>query len=135
MAAGIISANLPTLRPAFRFMARMLGIGENFGVLFGSTNKTRTRTTKGATQPSETEESTAAIIRSKQNRHSFYHLPDDSDSVAEHMRMEASFRPDYDHSKTYTNVKGAHAGHNSDSDEIPLSEIRVNKEFTQTATP
>jgi hypothetical protein len=46
--------------------------------------------------------------------------------------VEASFRPDYDHVKMYTNVKGPQVGHHSD-DEIPLSEIRVDKEFTQTA--
>lgn len=134
MAAGIISANLPALRPALRFIARKLGISGGFAGLFRSTNGTRTKTTNGATQPSESAESATAITqRSKQNRHSFYHLPDDSGSMSEQTRLEASFRPDYDNAKTYTNVKGPQVGHRSD-DEIPLSEIRVDKEFTQTDT-
>jgi hypothetical protein len=132
MAAGIISANLPALRPALRFIARKLGISGGVLALFRSTNGTRTKTTNGATQPSETAESATAITqRSKQSRHSFYHLPDDSGSISEQTRIEASFRPDY--AKTYTNVKGPQVGHRSD-DEIPLSEIRVDKEFMQTST-
>ncbi|KAJ5698601.1 hypothetical protein N7462_000606 [Penicillium macrosclerotiorum] len=135
MSAGIISANLPTLRPAFRFITRKLGINGSAIAFFRSTNGTRTRGTSGVTQPSETAESSAAITQlSKQKRHSFYHLPDDSGSMSDQARMEASFRPDYDHAKTYTNVKGQQVGHQSDDDEIPLSEIRVDKEFIQTAT-
>ncbi|KAJ6107645.1 hypothetical protein N7523_008968 [Penicillium sp. IBT 18751x] len=134
MSAGIISANLPALRPALRFIARKLGISSGVVALFRSTNGSRSKTTNGATQPSEIAESATAITqRSKQNRHSFYHLPDDSGSMSEETAMDASFRPRYDHAKTYTNVKGPQVGHRS-ADEIPLSEIRVDKEFTQTAT-
>ena len=46
--------------------------------------------------------------------------------------MDTSFRPDYDNAKTYTNVLGSRGGDHSDGDEIPLTEIRVDKEFTQT---
>ncbi|KAJ6001977.1 hypothetical protein N7499_002155 [Penicillium canescens] len=137
MSAGIISANLPTLRPALRFIARMLGVDGSVMGLFRSTNGTRTKTTNGVTEPSQTVESTAAIIQHSKhsNRHSFYHLPDDSDSVSEQTRMDAAFRPSYDRAKTYTNVKGQKvSGRRSDEDQIPLSEIRVDKEFTQTTT-
>lgn len=137
MSAGIISANLPTLRPALRFIARMLGVDGSVMGLFRSTNGTRTKTTNGATEPSQTVESTAAIIQHSKhsNRHSFYHLPDDSDSVSEQTRMDAAFRPSYDRAKTYTNVKGQKvSGRRSDEDQIPLSEIRVDKEFMQTTT-
>lgn len=137
MSAGIISANLPTLRPALRFIARMLGINDSVVALFRSTNGTRTKTTNGATEPSQTVESTAAIVQHSKhsNRHSFYHLPDDSDSVSEQTRMGSAFRPSYDRAKTYTNVKGQKvSGRRSDEDQIPLSEIRVDKEFTQTTT-
>jgi hypothetical protein len=82
-------------------------------------------------------ESTAAIIQTSKhsNRHSFYHLPDDSDSLSEQTRMEASFRPSHDRTKTFTHVKGQKvSGRHSDEDQIPLSEIRVDKEFTQTTS-
>jgi hypothetical protein len=49
--------------------------------------------------------------------------------------MDAAFRPSYDRAKTYTNVKGQKvSGRRSDEDQIPLSEIRVDKEFMQTTT-
>ncbi|KAJ5228573.1 hypothetical protein N7489_009281 [Penicillium chrysogenum] len=134
MSAGIVSANLPTIRPALRFIARMLGVHGSVMALFKSTNRTTAKTTDPATQPSGTGESTSTIIQHTKHpkRHSFYHLPDDHNSAGEQTRMDASFRPDYDQGKTYTNVLGPRAGEHSDGDEIPLTEIRVDKEFTQT---
>ncbi|KAK4864288.1 hypothetical protein LT330_010081 [Penicillium expansum] len=117
MSAGIVSANLPTIRPALRFIARMLGVHGTVIGLFRTTG-----------------ESTATIMQHNKhpNRHSFYHLPDDPSSVGEQARIDASFRPEYDNAKTYTNVLGPRVGDRSDGDEIPLTEIRVDKEFTQT---
>ncbi|CAG8908973.1 unnamed protein product [Penicillium egyptiacum] len=134
MSAGIVSANLPTIRPALRFIARMLGIHGRIMALFKSTNRTTAKTTDAATQPSGTGESTSTIIQHTKHpkRHSFYHLPDDHTSAGEQSQMAASFRPDYDQGKTYTNVLGPRAGEHSDGDEVPLTEIRVDKEFTQT---
>jgi hypothetical protein len=134
MAAGIVSANLPTLRPAFHFGARMLGIQGRVLALFKSTNRTTAKSSDNVTQPSRAAESTAAIIQHTKHpkRHSFYQLPDDHNPVGEQSRMDTSFRPDYDNSKTYTNVLGPKSGDHSDGDEVPLTEIRVDKEFTQT---
>lgn len=134
MSAGIVSANLPTIRPALRFIARTLGISGSVMALFKSTNRTTAKTTDAVTQPSATGESTSNIIQHTKHpkRHSFYHLPDDPSLVGEQSRMDASFRPDYDQGKTYTNVLGPRVGEHSDGDEIPLTDIRVDKEFTQT---
>ena len=132
MSAGIVSANLPTIRPALHFIARMMGINGTMIALFRSTNRTNAKTTDATTQPSGTVESTSTIMHNKHpKRHSFYHLPDDPSSPGE-SRMDTSFRPGYDQAKTYTNVLGPRAGDHSDGDEIPLTEIRVDKEFTQT---
>ncbi|OQE30732.1 hypothetical protein PENFLA_c002G04096 [Penicillium flavigenum] len=134
MSAGIVSANLPTIRPALRFIARMLGVHGGVMALFKSTNRTTAKTTDPVTQSSGTGESTSTIIQHTKHpkRHSFYHLPDDHNSAGGQSRTDASFRPDYDQGKTYTNVLGPRAGDHSDGDEIPLTEIRVDKEFTQT---
>ncbi|KGO53358.1 hypothetical protein PEX1_082550 [Penicillium expansum] len=134
MSAGIVSANLPTIRPALRFIARMLGVHGTVIGLFRSTNRTNTKNSDAVTQPSATGESTATIMQHNKhpNRNSFYHLPDDPSSVGDQARMDASFRPEYDNAKTYTNVLGPRVGDHSDGDEIPLTEIRVDKEFTQT---
>lgn len=49
--------------------------------------------------------------------------------------MDAVLRPSYDRAKTFTQAKGQKVvGRNSDENLIPLSEIRVDKEFTQTST-
>ncbi|KAJ6038662.1 hypothetical protein N7460_007379 [Penicillium canescens] len=134
MPAVIISANLPTLRPALHLIARLLVVdGSVMEEQMGQGPKPRT----GVTEPSQTVEGTAAIIQrsNNSNRLSFYHLPDDSDSVSVQTRMDAVFRPSYDRAKTYTNVKGQKvSGRRSDEDQIPLSEIKVDKEFTQTTT-
>ncbi|KAJ5503224.1 hypothetical protein N7463_006098 [Penicillium fimorum] len=134
MSAGIISANLPTLRPAFRFGARMLDIHGRVLALFRSTNRTTSKTSDAVTHPSGAAESTTTIIQHNKHpkRHSFYHLPDDPGPVGEQLRMDTSFRPDYDNAKMYTNVLGPRVGDHSDGDQIPLAEIRVDKKFTQT---
>ncbi|KAJ5824282.1 hypothetical protein N7447_006622 [Penicillium robsamsonii] len=136
MAAGIISANLPTLRPAFRFGARKLGIDGRVLALFRSTNRTTSKTSDAVTHPSGGAESTATIIQHTKHpkRHSFYHLPDDPGSVGAQSRMDISFRPDHDNAKMYTNVLGPGVGDHSDGDRIPLTEIRVDKKFTQTTS-
>ncbi|KAF7588434.1 hypothetical protein BBP40_005698 [Aspergillus hancockii] len=134
MSAGIVSANLPTLRPALRFGARILGIHGRLPALFRSTNGTMSKTSNAVTGPTGTVDSTATIIQhtERPKRHSFYHLPDESDSAGEQTRMDASFRPDYDHAKTYTNVLGPRVSGRLSGDEIPLNGIRVDREFTQT---
>ncbi|CAI7662241.1 unnamed protein product [Penicillium glandicola] len=134
MSAGIVSANLPTLRPALRLIARMLGINGSILAIFKSTNRTTAKTSDAVTQPSATGEPGSKIIKHNKHlkRHSFYQLTDDPTSVGGQSRMDTSFRPDYDHSKTYTNVLGPGVGDHSDGDEIPLTKIRVDKEFTQT---
>ncbi|KAF7522616.1 hypothetical protein PCG10_007336 [Penicillium crustosum] len=134
MSAGIVSANLPTIRPALRFIARMLGIHGRVMALFRSTNGTTTKNSDAVTQPSGAGESTSAIVQHNKHskRHSFYHLPDDPNTVGEQAQRDTSFRPDYDNAQTYTNVLGSRVGDHSDGDEIPLTKIRVDKEFTQT---
>jgi hypothetical protein len=134
MSAGIVSANLPTLRPALRFGARILGLHGRLPALFRSTNGTMSKTSDAATGPSRTVDSTATIIQhtERPKRHSFYYLPDESDSAGEQARMEASFRPDYDNAKTYTNVLGPRISGRLSGDEVPLNGIRVDREFTQT---
>lgn len=102
--------------------------------LFRSTNGTTTKNSDAVTQPSGAGESTSAIVQHNKHskRHSFYHLPDDPNTVGEQAQRDTSFRPDYDNAQTYTNVLGSRVGDHSDGDEIPLTKIRVDKEFTQT---
>lgn len=133
MSAGIVSACLPTLRPALRLGARLLGFNGKLPALFRSTNGQTSKISNPTTGPSRLDDSTTTIIQQTERpkRHSFYHLPDETDSTAEQARMDASFRPDY--AKTYTNVLGPRVNGRLSGDEIPLNGIRVDREFTQTS--
>ncbi|RMZ41882.1 hypothetical protein AFCA_011725 [Aspergillus flavus] len=133
MSAGIVSACLPTLRPALRYMARKLGLHGRLPALFQSTTGQMSKTSIPATGPSRTEDSTATIIEHSERpkRHSFYHLPDETDSAGEQGHSDTSFRPDY--AKTYTNVLGPRVSGRLSGDEIPLNGIRVDREFVQTS--
>ncbi|OOO07109.1 hypothetical protein OAory_01093120 [Aspergillus oryzae] len=119
MSAGIVSACLPTLRPALRYMARKLGLHGRLPALFQSTTGQMSKTSIPATGPSRTEDSTATIIQHSERpkRHSFYHLPDETDSAGEQGHSDTSFRPDY--AKTFTNVLGPR----------PQSELGARMEF------
>jgi hypothetical protein len=138
MSAGIVSACLPTLRPALQAIVRILGIQGALPALLRS----RTAASKtGQSNPSQNEltkgHTGSGVGHSAHSRrHSFYYLPDEADSSGGHPmtpeQLDASLRPEYDHGHMVTNVLGS-KGRNMDSasDEIPLQGIRVQKDFTQ----
>ncbi|KAE8145013.1 integral membrane protein [Aspergillus avenaceus] len=134
MSAGIVSACLPTLRPALRLGARLLGLRGRLPALFRSTEGKTNKTSHATQDVSRTVDSTTTMLKAERpTRHSFYHLPDDLD---EQPAQNDLFRPDYDHAKTYTNVKGPRILKEDGRfsvDEIPLNGIRVDREFTQTS--
>ncbi|KAJ5888159.1 hypothetical protein N7495_008200 [Penicillium taxi] len=134
MSAGIVSANLPTIRPAIRFGARLLGLDGIFGSLLRSSGETNGPLSKNAaTRPSATLKSTTTIINTVESgRHSFYQLSDDSESGGGETLRDTSFRPDGDYSKTYTKVVGPRASNNRGVEDIQLTGIRVDRDFTQT---
>ncbi|OJJ07025.1 hypothetical protein ASPVEDRAFT_141141 [Aspergillus versicolor CBS 583.65] len=160
MSAGIVSACLPTLRPAFAFFFRVLGLRSVMPSLLrtggsrtASTSKltlntaghshshSRSRNGNGnggggsASAPSNID-----LVRA--NRRSFYHLPDDeSDSLDSQTRVDGGqFRPGYDSMKTKTVVHGREREEmeaenerwlKRTRDDVPLKGIRVQTEFTQ----
>ncbi|EAW19719.1 uncharacterized protein NFIA_027930 [Aspergillus fischeri NRRL 181] len=139
MSAGIVSACLPTLRPALQAIVRILGIQGALPALLRSRTAAMSKT--GQSNPSQNEltkgHTGSGVGHSAHSRrHSFYYLPDEADSAGGHPmtpeRLDASLRPEYDHGHMVTNVLGS-KGRNVDSasDEIPLQGIRVQKDFTQ----
>ncbi|PLB48122.1 hypothetical protein P170DRAFT_360728 [Aspergillus steynii IBT 23096] len=148
MSAGIISACLPTLRPALQAAARLLHIQGTMPALLRSRSVPFSKGSQSDpinVPPSMDKNppgSAADHHGTRANRHSFYHLPDDSDSGQEacpQRQLDAALRPDYDHVHMVTNVlspstKVVRRG-DTDSlsgDEIPLHGIRVQKDFTQS---
>lgn len=139
MSAGIVSACLPTLRPALQAIVRLLGIQGALPALLRSRTTPMSKT--GQSNPSQNEltkghPASGVGHSAHSRRHSFYYLPDEADSAGGQPmtpeRLDASLRPEYDHGHMVTNVLGA-KGRNVDnaSDEIPLHGIRVQKDFTQ----
>lgn len=122
MAAGIISANLPTMLPALNVVLRRLGIrgdsrnGSNFF-----------RSTKGDKSSGSRADILSETTGGKNVRESFHRLADESDS--EYARAgaatptESKLRPD---AKGYQyTIKTTSRGDEDSSDEIPLHAIRV----------
>ncbi|KAF7179312.1 hypothetical protein CNMCM7691_008245 [Aspergillus felis] len=140
MSAGIVSACLPTLRPALQAIVRILGIRGALPALLRS--RTVPMSKSDQSNPSQNgltaqgHKGSGVGHSSHSRRHSFYHLPDEADSAGGHPmtpeQLDASLRPEYDHGHMVTNVLGS-KGRNVDSasDEIPLHGIRVQKDFTQ----
>lgn len=140
MSAGIVSACLPTLLPALQAIVRVLGIQSVMPSLLRSRSTLMSKSVQS--NPSQNGltangHTAGALAHSAQGRgHSFYHLPDESDSAAgcgvSPGQLDASLRPEYDHVRMVTNVRGLKGTDvDSQSDEIPLRGIRVQKDFTQ----
>ncbi|KAL5365187.1 hypothetical protein BJX96DRAFT_158711 [Aspergillus floccosus] len=132
MSAGIVSACLPTLRPALQLTARTLGIQRFMPALLQNHPEKLVKSSATDTGAQSTGQDNTAG-----HRHSFYHLSDESDSDGRralthahaHDSLDAALRPDYDRSHTVTDVRGRSM--NGSAEEISLSGIRVQKEFTQ----
>ncbi|KAL4889363.1 hypothetical protein BDV59DRAFT_205350 [Aspergillus ambiguus] len=136
MSAGIVSACLPTLRPALQMMARTLGIQRFMPALLQNHPEKLVKSsgTDPSQGPSTVGDSTTNHSVKGHHRHSFYHLPDDPDSGGRrHINtpLDATLRPEYDRGHTITNVLGRGRSHDRSTDEIPLRGIRVQKDFTQ----
>ncbi|KAI0146298.1 hypothetical protein GGR57DRAFT_506594 [Xylariaceae sp. FL1272] len=124
MAAGIISACLPTMVPAIKFFARLLGLGKLVSL-------STTFRSKG---------STFAMHSSSHQQLSSNHAPSRLDGLGKdgdfhRLSDDASFgklRPD-DNRVAYTVAAASrHKDTDSNSDEIPLHTIRVQRGVKQT---
>lgn len=125
MSAGIVSACLPTLKPALQFFVRKLGIkGSAFDLFPSEQSKTRTN--------HNDDQVTANIlgrgVGQSGSQGSFYHLQDGT-----RMPVNDKLRPD-EHGYEYTvssvprDTEGV--GYLS-SDEVPLHNIHVKRGFRQ----
>ncbi|RAL11712.1 uncharacterized protein BO97DRAFT_391819 [Aspergillus homomorphus CBS 101889] len=145
MSAGIVSACLPTVRPALQLAARKLGIQAVMPAIFRSTGhsanhlSSKSEATQLASRlgagdiPLSGTGSGGASSRPVV-RHSFYHLPDDGeladiDNVP--LKMEVSLRPKHDRGQTVTKIRGRTSTATGDEDLLPLHGIRVQKDFRQ----
>ncbi|PYI05217.1 hypothetical protein BO78DRAFT_470775 [Aspergillus sclerotiicarbonarius CBS 121057] len=158
MSAGIVSACLPTIRPALQLGARKLGIQRFMPALLRSRsgNLASSKTHPSQIVPADSAaNSTAGLMV---NRRSFYCLPDEEAEmggmggkgkgvVAQQIMLDAVLRPKHDRGLTVTDIRGSRGtgtglgggedtgqdGGDGDGegDEVPLHGIRVKKDFRQ----
>ncbi|KAK2016456.1 integral membrane protein [Colletotrichum eremochloae] len=152
MSAGIVSACLPTLRPAMQQIARACGIKGSMGGMFRGTNiglgNSRNKSnfsSNGTTSQDPGTGGSQIPRRFSSSKHgagkdTFYRLSDDNGSEgASHQQDvstpgESKFRPDtngYGHGYSVTSYPVTERDDKS-SDEIPLHAIRVKKDFKHT---
>ncbi|PWY74507.1 hypothetical protein BO94DRAFT_627361 [Aspergillus sclerotioniger CBS 115572] len=137
MSAGIVSACLPTIRPALQLAARKLGIQRFMPALLRSRSGNLSSKTNPSQIPADSAtNSTAGMM----NRRSFYHLPDEETGLgkgvlAQQIRLDEVLRPKHDRGLTVTNIRGSGNAHDDrlggEEDEVPLHGIRVMKDFRQ----
>ncbi|OOF96476.1 hypothetical protein ASPCADRAFT_514763 [Aspergillus carbonarius ITEM 5010] len=142
MSAGIVSACLPTIRPALQLAVRKLGIQRFMPALLRS----RSGGLSSKTHPSQipADSATNSTAGMMVNRRSFYHLPDEEAGVmAQQIRLDEVLRPRHDRGLTVTKIKGSRGGKGGEGedggdgegkgeeDEVPLHGIRVMKDFRQ----
>lgn len=127
MAAGIISANLPTMLPALNVFLRMLGIRSKNGTSrTGSSNPFRSKDNKSNYSQSDMEGAVPPPTGKRASGTVFYRLPDENNS-SRSAAGPGRLRPD---SKTYHYTLESLPPKERDEesgDEIPLHGIRVEK--------
>lgn len=129
MAAGIISANLPTMLPALNVFLRTLGIRSRNGTsrTGGSSNPFRSKGDQSNISQGENGGAVSAPVGKRASHSIFYRLPDENDSVGSGSG-DNKLRPD---AKGYQyTVKSLSPNERDEEtgDEIPLHGIRVEKE-------
>ncbi|GKT51929.1 satratoxin biosynthesis SC1 cluster protein 4 [Colletotrichum spaethianum] len=149
MSAGIVSACLPTIRPAMQRIARACGIKGNMGGMFrsptalglgSSRNKSNFSNGMSSQDPNGGSQVTRNLSTTKHGagQDTFYRLSDDNGSEGASRQTtpplaESKLRPDitgFGYSVTSYPIKESQ---NKSEDEIPLHAIRVQKDFKRTA--
>ncbi|KAM5347852.1 hypothetical protein ACJ41O_007676 [Fusarium nematophilum] len=150
MSAGIVSANLPTMLPVLKLVARYTGLSSLAGTVRGTSlpgfsSKTE-RSTKGmASSGGNTETGRMSDSNASSRGNAFYRLPDETDSDGlvkgaafgnPALPVDAKLRPDVNgYELTVKTYKSSNTDRDDDSGEgILLHGIRVQREFQQTTT-
>ena len=124
MSAGIVSACLPTLKPALQFFVRKLGIKGSIFDLFPSEQST------SHTNHTEDQNTATGGGRGPERNGSqgpFYRLQDGTQKP-----IDTKLRPDHTYDYTVSKVPGDKDGLSYVSgDEVPPHSIHVSQAFTQ----
>jgi hypothetical protein len=139
MSAGIISACLPTMRPAIHLIARKMGLKVSItGLIRGNEKSTSSRTGHSINNGQVAMDPPVRLEHSKnasQGAGMFYRLPDNGSGGSETLPipMQAKLRPEHGYVYTVSSVPGNRDSTGS-GNEIPLGCIGVQKDFKQTTS-
>jgi hypothetical protein len=139
MSAGIISACLPTMRPAIHLIARKMGLKVSIsGLIRGNEKSTSSRSGHSAHNAGHVAmDPTVRLEHSRTGSQAgmFYRLPDNGSAGSESVPvpMQAKLRPEHGYVYTVSSVPGNRDSSGSGND-IPLGWIGVQKDFKQTTS-
>ncbi|EKJ74894.1 hypothetical protein NXS19_008599 [Fusarium pseudograminearum] len=141
MSAGIVSANLPTMLPVLRIVAKFTGLSSFASTIRSGQRSKGEQSTQGL--KSDNHKTHMSNNSSSVSTNNFYRLNDENDSAGlikgtnfteSTAPVDANLRPDIQGFELTTKTYNARAdGSNSSSEEI-LQGIRVQREFHQSTT-
>ncbi|OLN86240.1 hypothetical protein CCHL11_04143 [Colletotrichum chlorophyti] len=147
MSAGIVSACLPTLRPAFQLIFRACGFKGNMGGIFRSptamgfgSSRNKSNFSNGMSSQDPTGSQIARNLSTTKHgagEDTFYRLPDDNGSDGANRRptppmADSKLRPDTTGFGYTVSSYPVKERDDKSEDEIPLHAIRVQKDFQRT---
>ncbi|KAF4974950.1 hypothetical protein FZEAL_8213 [Fusarium zealandicum] len=145
MSAGIVSANLPTMLPVLRIIARFTGLHSLAETVRGTTLRSKgERSAQGLASREDTNAGRISDSSTGSRGNTFYRLPDETDSDGlvkgaayrdPSLPVDAKLRPDMKgHELTVQTYRStAERGYDSGNDML-LQGIRVHTKFEQTTT-
>ncbi|KAH7248689.1 uncharacterized protein BKA55DRAFT_512808 [Fusarium redolens] len=141
MSAGIVSANLPTMLPVLRLVAKFTGLSSFASTVRSNVRPSGDKSTKGLKSHENTGAGRSSNGSASTNM--FYRLPDDNDSTdlikgpkftETSAPVNSKLRPDVEGFELTTTTYNAKADSGNESSEEILQGIRVHREFQQTTT-
>ena len=141
MSAGIVSANLPTMLPVLRIVAKFTGLSSFASTIRSNGQSKGDQSTKGLKSHENNNGGRSANSNSVSSNN-FYRLSDDNDSdtpikgaqyTESSVPVDARLRPDIEGFELTTKTYNARVDGNT-SDEEMLQGIRVHREFHQSST-
>ena len=134
MSAGIVSACLPTLKPALTFFARHMGfssfVSRHFMTMTGSRNAQDSMPSHMRSGSGHRDDTSDVNLVHSTGKGEFYRLDDDNGHQTS--ASNPKLRPEHGYSQTVTTRPVREEGDSWSGDEVPLHGIRIQRDFKQS---
>ncbi|KAF7555316.1 hypothetical protein G7046_g6587 [Stylonectria norvegica] len=136
MSAGIVSACLPTLKPALTFFARKLGfsgfVRRHFFTVSGSRGTAGSVPSHMRSASGHRDDTSDADLVHNAGKGDFYRL--DDDVGIQSSTSNPKLRPDHGNTRTVITRPTRGEGDSLSGDEVPLKGIRIHTDFKQSVS-